>query len=161
MDPETGLIYLRARYYDPATAQFLSRDPAVALTQSAYGYVDGNPLNSTDPTGMWNYNLNYDLGASVMSPEDMMSLVAANFSGLFPVPGAKPTLKVGEIMHLRPHYAPFWVRVAEMSPTGWEFDSRFPHADAPGFISFNFSQTADCHLHLAVHGNAKRRRLAV
>lgn len=96
MDPETGLIYLRARYYDPSTGQFLSRDPAVAVTGSAYGCVEDNPLNGTDPSGLWNYNLNYDLGASVMSPEDIMSLVAANFSGLFPVPGAKPTLKVGE-----------------------------------------------------------------
>jgi RHS repeat-associated protein len=26
-DPGTGLYYLRARYYDPATSQFLPRDP--------------------------------------------------------------------------------------------------------------------------------------
>lgn len=51
-DPETGLIYLRARYYDPATAQFLSRDPLVATTGSAYGYVDDDPLNDAlTPTG--------------------------------------------------------------------------------------------------------------
>jgi len=40
-----------ARYYDPATAQFLSVDPKVARTLSPYGYVDGNPLNETDPRG--------------------------------------------------------------------------------------------------------------
>ncbi len=51
-DAETGFQYLRARYYDPATGQFLSRDPMEALTRSAYGYVDGNPLNGTDPTGL-------------------------------------------------------------------------------------------------------------
>ena len=44
--------YLLHRYYDPATAQFLSVDPAVAATGSAYGYVDGDPLNSTDPSGL-------------------------------------------------------------------------------------------------------------
>ena len=27
VDAETGLVYLRARYYDPSTGQFLSRDP--------------------------------------------------------------------------------------------------------------------------------------
>ena len=57
-DAEFGLIYLRARYYDPATGQFLSRDPMVASTRSPYGYVGGNPLNGTDPTGLgdcgWN-----------------------------------------------------------------------------------------------------------
>ncbi|MEO8898591.1 MAG: RHS repeat-associated core domain-containing protein [Candidatus Dormibacter sp.] len=48
---EGGEYYLRARYYDPATAQFLSRDPAVVITRSPYGYVGGNPLNGTDPGG--------------------------------------------------------------------------------------------------------------
>jgi len=48
-DPETGLIYLRARYHDPTTGQFLTRDPIEALTRSAYRYVDGNPLNNADP----------------------------------------------------------------------------------------------------------------
>jgi hypothetical protein len=36
----------------PASAQFLTSDPLVALTGSAYGYVADNPLNATDPTGM-------------------------------------------------------------------------------------------------------------
>jgi uncharacterized protein RhaS with RHS repeats len=40
------------RYYDPTTGQFLTRDPAVAATREAYGYVYGNPLNYTDPSGL-------------------------------------------------------------------------------------------------------------
>ena len=51
IDSESGLVYLRARYYDPTTAQFLTRDPAVAMTMSPYAYVAGNPLNRTDATG--------------------------------------------------------------------------------------------------------------
>ena len=51
-DPESGLIYLRNRYYDPTTAQFLTRDPLVALNRSAYGYVNNSPLNGTDPSGL-------------------------------------------------------------------------------------------------------------
>ena len=43
--------YLRARYYDPSTAQFISRDPAVATTRAPYAYVSDNPLNATDPSG--------------------------------------------------------------------------------------------------------------
>jgi RHS repeat-associated protein len=50
-DTETGFLYLRARYYDPATAQFTSADPAVPLTRAPFGYTGSNPLNSTDPTG--------------------------------------------------------------------------------------------------------------
>ena len=51
-DAETGFQYLRARYYDPATGQFLTRDPIEAQTREPYGYVGGNPLNGTDPTGL-------------------------------------------------------------------------------------------------------------
>ena len=47
-----------ARYYDPTTAQFLTRDPLEAETRSAYGYVDGDPLDASDPSGLdkcfWN-----------------------------------------------------------------------------------------------------------
>ena len=52
-DAESGFIYLRARYYDPSTQQFLSVDPLLASTQEAYAYTGGNPLNSTDPTGLY------------------------------------------------------------------------------------------------------------
>lgn len=51
-DSESGLLYARARYYDPTTGQFLSRDPLEAQTHSPYAYVTDNPLNSTDPSGM-------------------------------------------------------------------------------------------------------------
>jgi RHS repeat-associated protein len=51
-DNESNLYYLRARYYDPSTAQFLSRDLAVAMTRQPYAYVRGDPLNVTDPSGL-------------------------------------------------------------------------------------------------------------
>ena len=38
-DPETGFYYLRARYFDPATAQFVSRDPFETATRDPYGYA--------------------------------------------------------------------------------------------------------------------------
>jgi RHS repeat-associated protein len=52
-DPETGLLYLHHRYYDPQTAQFISVDPAVAMTGEPYTYADDNPINETDPTGLF------------------------------------------------------------------------------------------------------------
>lgn len=48
----TGGHHAIFRYYDPATAQFLTRDPAVAQTREAYGYAGNNPTNFTDPTGL-------------------------------------------------------------------------------------------------------------
>jgi RHS repeat-associated protein len=70
-DNETGLIYLRARYYDPATAQFITRDPAVALTGDAYGYAEQNPLNTSDPTGLWPWDgKKFDLGRAIRGLAD-------------------------------------------------------------------------------------------
>jgi RHS repeat-associated protein len=41
-DADTGLYYLRARYYDPSTASFLSRDPLESTTGTPYAYTGGN-----------------------------------------------------------------------------------------------------------------------
>jgi RHS repeat-associated protein len=49
---DTGLIYMRARVYDPSTAQFPTTDPVVGLTLTPYGYTYDNPLNAADPTGL-------------------------------------------------------------------------------------------------------------
>jgi RHS repeat-associated protein len=51
-DAETGFLYLRARYYDPASQQFLTVDPLLAATEQAYNYAGGSPLNATDPSGL-------------------------------------------------------------------------------------------------------------
>ena len=51
-DKDTGLIYLRARSYDPTTTQFLSVDPLVQLTQAPYLYADDNPIDISDPSGL-------------------------------------------------------------------------------------------------------------
>jgi RHS repeat-associated protein len=55
-DTDTGLYYLRARYYNPVTTQFLTPDPLVALTAVAYVFGGSNPLNNVDPRGLdfWN-----------------------------------------------------------------------------------------------------------
>lgn len=51
-DSQSGLQYLRARYYDPLTAQFLSEDPIEAVTRESYMYGGANPLLYTDPMGL-------------------------------------------------------------------------------------------------------------
>jgi RHS repeat-associated protein len=47
-----GLMYYRARYYNPRRARFISEDPiGLAGGDNLYGYVSGSPTNATDPTG--------------------------------------------------------------------------------------------------------------
>ncbi len=53
-DGETGLTYLHARYYDSRKGVFLSPDPiGVAGGMNLYGYAVGDPINLSDPTGLW------------------------------------------------------------------------------------------------------------
>ncbi len=47
---ENGLIFLRARYYDPGSGRFLNMDPS-RQEVNPYGYVGGNPVMYTNPSG--------------------------------------------------------------------------------------------------------------
>jgi RHS repeat-associated protein len=48
----TGLMYYRARYYNPSWGRFISEDPAgFAGSTNPYVYADNNPLRNSDPTG--------------------------------------------------------------------------------------------------------------
>jgi RHS repeat-associated protein len=53
-DEETGLQFHRARYYDPATARWLSEDPIgfIAGDINLSRYVANNAPNHVDPTGL-------------------------------------------------------------------------------------------------------------
>ncbi len=53
---DTGMVYLRAREYDPATAQFLSSDPIASMTRAPYSYTYDNPVTGVDPTGLCSLN---------------------------------------------------------------------------------------------------------
>jgi len=74
-DRETGLYYYRARYYDPMTGRFISKDPigfrgGINLYSyvdsvgkppipqtNLYQYTENNPINKTDPLGLWSVSI--------------------------------------------------------------------------------------------------------
>ena len=80
-DDETGLIYLRARYQDPATNQFLTVDPIVAQTRSAYGYANNDGVNAGDPTGLICFNNPFNRNDNCVSMADQYSAVHAFRTG--------------------------------------------------------------------------------
>jgi|GEM_PF-1759524 RHS repeat-associated protein len=58
MDPADGLLYLRARYYNPAIGRFIMRDsnlgvPGAPQTLNRYVFSDNNPSTMWDPDGHW------------------------------------------------------------------------------------------------------------
>ena len=51
-EPETGLYFYRARYYDPSGGRFLSEDPLlVELGTSLFAYAQSNPVTYADEDG--------------------------------------------------------------------------------------------------------------
>jgi len=59
-DDAAGLYYLRARYYDAAIGRFLTADPYRGKPQDPrslhkYSYVQNNPVNMTDPLGLYGF----------------------------------------------------------------------------------------------------------
>ncbi len=70
-DDPTGLVYLRARQYDPDIGRFVSADSILGSgedpqSHNRYAYVGDNPLSRTDPTGkFWNIVIGAIAGAVI------------------------------------------------------------------------------------------------
>ena len=56
-DTESGLYYLKSRYYDPVTCRFINADGYIStgqglLSTNMFAYCGNNPVNHTDSSGM-------------------------------------------------------------------------------------------------------------
>jgi RHS repeat-associated protein len=58
------------RYYDPQSGQFVSVDPLVDQTEAPYAYVNGNPVNGTDPLGLGFWSRVGHVGAALYESAD-------------------------------------------------------------------------------------------
>jgi RHS repeat-associated protein len=53
MDDDNGLLYMRARYYDPAVGRFMNKDPIRYWGGiNLFAYAANNPINFVDPLGL-------------------------------------------------------------------------------------------------------------
>jgi RHS repeat-associated protein len=79
-DSDLSLYYLRARYYNPATGRFLSRDPengflSIPITLHKYLYAGGNPPNWSDPRGRDIVEYLMTLGARSVSTVEYLNTI--------------------------------------------------------------------------------------
>ncbi|MDP2005271.1 MAG: RHS repeat-associated core domain-containing protein [Rubrivivax sp.] len=70
-DPDTGLVYMQQRYYDPIAVRFLSVDPVTTDERTGdgfgrYVYANNNPYRFKDPDGRWAEDLVLGLPSLVM-----------------------------------------------------------------------------------------------
>ncbi|HYA42138.1 MAG TPA: RHS repeat-associated core domain-containing protein, partial [Syntrophobacteraceae bacterium] len=70
LDPETGLYYFGARYYDPAQGRFITPDsivqsPGDPQSLNRYAYARNNPLAFIDPNGFGFFSFLEDLFAAL------------------------------------------------------------------------------------------------
>jgi RHS repeat-associated protein len=106
LDTESSLLFLRGRYYDPATGQFITRDPLSSMTREPYGYASDDPTNRTDPTGLYDYKFTETIGPVGGGSQAVMAYLQQHLGQAFPFPtGNCSTVISGAECHLQP--APF------------------------------------------------------
>jgi RHS repeat-associated protein len=98
-DPETNLVYMQARYYDPATGHFLSVDPAAPTAGNSfnfnrYAYTNNNPILNIDPNGRETgqayaaiYRADGGVPQTYISPDDKVGPAIAAGLSILPVVG--------------------------------------------------------------------------
>jgi RHS repeat-associated protein len=61
LDEATGLYQMGARYYDPDSGRFTQQDPHPGqMFGDRYAYVGGDPVNKSDPTGLFHAGCDID-----------------------------------------------------------------------------------------------------
>ena len=100
---ESGLVYMRARFYNPLIRRFVNSDPA-QQGWNWYAYAAGNPLGFVDPTGLGN--------ASILNAVQ----TGLSFLGMAPVVGFVADVANAGISVARGNYADAGINLAAAVP---------------------------------------------
>ena len=89
-DAESGLMFYRARYYDPRIGRFISEDPIGCASNdlNLYRYVFNGPTNASDPSGKLTLVENVFVATSVLG-------VGAAGVATGALPDPTPVIKAG------------------------------------------------------------------
>jgi RHS repeat-associated protein len=106
-DMQAGLQYLRARYYEPGTGRFLTRDSYLGnvmnpSTLNRYDYTGNNSVMNIDPSG---HRIISSSDGSETAEERHWSFAAGNVARMESEGATIPQLQIGnsgdEVMHLQ------------------------------------------------------------
>lgn len=83
LDKATGLYDYGHRWYDPSVGRFASEDPSAfsAGDMNLYRYVNNDPLNNTDPTGLCKIKTTADAYLSARPYQEILNLPGADSIG--------------------------------------------------------------------------------
>ena len=88
VDPETGFIYFGRRYYDPATAKWVTQDPLGDEDgPNLYAYVHNNPLGCIDAEGLFSFSSLFQdrwaaVVTTVVAAVEVATIVGMGVAGL-------------------------------------------------------------------------------
>jgi RHS repeat-associated protein len=104
LDPETGLLYFRNRYYQPGLGRFVGRDPIEyeAGSFSLYEYCQSAPDDLVDSSGLkWRYLKKRSSGNPTATIEGDQGDVVSNI--------ARDLLAAGDLFQLNPQESELWL----------------------------------------------------
>ncbi len=84
-DPDTGLVQFRARWYDPSTGRWLSKDPILLEGGlNLYAFCGNDPVNFRDPWGLCERHYNRNQNQTGNLPKSPEEAEQQGFSGDVP-----------------------------------------------------------------------------
>ena len=140
-DTETGLYYLKSRYYDPETCRFINMDsveyadPTYLHGLNLYAYCNNNPIMYVDPNGNLPQWVMWLIGGAIIAGLAIATVATGGAAGGvagFVLAGALKGAAVGAVSGALLNGA---INGINVSLDGGEFWSGFCDGAAYGFMS--------------------------
>ena len=102
MTDDNGLLFMRARYYNPVLCRFVNADPiGLAGGLNWYAYANGNPIDQVDPFGLCAGGVKGWVQQNVAWPLEETADAVMNFGlGILFTPPGMPTPQFNPIQNI-------------------------------------------------------------